>query len=207
MAKPFVRIATIQQSQPIVDKEGRPAPWLIRALNDAFSNLAEAINRIAEIPAIKAELEAAVQEAKDAAQAAQTAADNAQSAGDAQAKEASLVTSYVSATVPTPTADDAGDVTIAPHDRVYGDPTIDPTVSVDGGLVATGESPGSIVRIYYVDPERDGGAVTYQFTVDPDPPPVQGNDVHSVGAVQIPTTGTSEGKVIRPPGYVEVSPI
>lgn len=174
--------------------------WDIQA-----TKLEGVLNQILSIPLIidaLADLDAAIAAAEAAADNAQAAADNAQNAADSTTSEASLVNSYVSNfTPPVISADNTGLVTIANHDRVYGDSTLNPTVSVTGGNVATGQPSGAVVRIYYNQPSRAGGAVTYLYTVDPAPPPVQGGDTHSVGAVEIPAAGSVDGGWVRPPGY------
>lgn len=149
--------------------------------------------------------------AQAAAESAQTSADNAQAAADAaaagsgyNASEMSIVNSFPTGySPPLLTADDSGIVTIVSHQRQYGDPTLNPTVPVNGGAVATTAVAGEVVRIFYDDPARAGGAVTYQYTIDPAPFPVQGGDRHSVGAVVIPVTGTQNGGGVRPPGYAD----
>lgn len=118
--------------------------------------------------------------------------------------ESSLVNSYVEAAGTVISVDDLGDVTINAHTRVYGDSTLNPSVSVAGSTISTGETAGAVIRVYYVDPTRAGGTVTYQFTVDPDPVVPQTGDNHSVGAVTVPVTGTEDGAYLRPPGYISV---
>lgn len=167
--------------------------WDIQA-----TKLEGVLNQILSLPLIidaLADLDAAII-------AAQDAADNANAAADAVTSESSLVNSYVSNFVaPIISADNTGVVTIANHDRVYGDSVLDPTVAVTGNTVATGQAAGTIVRIYYNDPTRAGGAVTYLFTVDPASPPVQGGNTHVIGAVEIPAAGSVDGGYVRPPGY------
>jgi hypothetical protein len=149
--------------------------------------------------------------ALDAADAANTAAAVAtgaavlaQDAADATMAETSIVNSFISNfTAPIISAASTGIVTVATHDRVYGDSTLNPTVSVTGNTVATGQVNPALVRIFYDDPSRAGGVVTYQFTVDPATAPVQSGHRHSVGAVVIPAAGSSNGGYIRPPGFTE----
>lgn len=150
-------------------------------------------------------LEAAIAAADAAAANAQAAADNANAAAEATTSEQSIVNSYpANPTVPPLiSADSAGDVTISDHDRIYGDPTLNPTVSVDGGVVASGGTSGDVIRVYYNDPTRAGGAVTYLFTTNTTDTPVQGGDTHVVGAVTVPAAGSQSGNGVRPPGYVE----
>jgi hypothetical protein len=167
--------------------------WDIQA-----TKLEGVLNQILAIPLIidaLADLDAATQ-------AAQDAADNANAAADSVTSESSLVNSYVSNfTPPIISADNTGLVTIANHDRVYGDSTLNPTVAVVGSSISTGVPAGSVVRVYYNQPSRAGGVVTYLFTVDPADPPVQGGNTHSVGAIEIPAAGSVDGGWVRPPGY------
>ena len=196
-SKPFVRTSTLQQSQAIVDKDGRPAAWFVRLINDNNGNVTEAINQIAQLPAIQEallELDAATQAANAAAAAAQAAANGAQTSTDAQKREAALQGSYIEpdsvVTASTTT------ITIAGHTRKYADGT---SATVSGGNVpATGM--GDIDYVSYVDAARTGGAVTYAASTTP---PVQTGDTHVVGAVTIPTTGTADGGAgPRRPGFV-----
>lgn len=178
-----------------------------RYWDEAMTRLEDTLNAILQIP----ELQEAIEEAREAADNANAAAEQAQGAADtasnaalATARETSIVNSYVSNfTAPLLSVTFDGVVTIKPHDRVYGDTTLNPTVSVNGGSLNTSAAPGDTIRIFYDDPSRAGGAVTYQWTSDPTPPPVQGGDRHSVGVVKIPVEGSSNGNNIRPPGYVD----
>lgn len=146
---------------------------------------------------------AAAAAAQSAADTAQGAADAANAAADAATSESSIVASFpTNYTPPLIEAASTGDVTIANHDRQYGNTTLNPTVSVTGDTITTGGGTGDVIRVYYDDPTRAGGAVTYQFTVDPADPPVQGGDTHVVGAVTIPGVGSQAGNGVRPPGYV-----
>lgn len=140
--------------------------------------------------------------ANTAAAAANTAASTAQGAADSTAQETSLVNSFVTGfTAPLISGSSIGTITIANHTRQYGDTALNPSVAVTGGTILTGLVSPALVRVYYDDPTRAGGAVTYQYTVDPADPPIQGGDRHSVGAVTIPAVGSTDGGYIRPPGY------
>ena len=199
----IIRIPDFNQAQPIVDATGKPLAIFLRALNNAFRQLTTNANDVSAALAAAGIATAAAAAANAAATAANTAATDAQTQTAAQAKENSIVSSFVTnfAGATPVTASSTGTVTIANHDRQYGDPTLDPTVSVTGAAIATGATSGQTVRVYYVQPSRAGGAVTYLFTVDPADPPVQGGDTHSVGAVTIPGAGSSDGGWVRPPGY------
>lgn len=168
-----------------------------------------ALNEILSLPII----EAAVAAALAAAAAANTAADNAQEAADdaaaataAQRTENSLVNSGVIdiTTPPLISADSAGSITISNHKRKYGDPTLNPTVSVTGGVLATAFVAGDNVYVYYDDASRAGGAVTYQTSLN-SANAVQGGNRHSVGAVTIPGAGTDDGTYVPPPGVIPLN--
>ncbi len=168
-----------------------------RYWDSAMTEIEKTLNAILAIPLI----EDALADLDTAIAAADAAAASANAAAASVTAEQSIVTSYPSGV--TLTANSSGDVTINTHNRVYGDSSLNPTVSVTGAVLVTGAAPASVVRIYYNDPTRAGGAVTYLFTVDPAAPPVQGGNLHSVGAVTIPAAGTQGGNGVRPPGYVE----
>ena len=169
-----------------------------RYYDQAMSAIEKTLNEITAIPSIQAALETLDTVVADA----QSAIDNVNASADAIKLENSLVSSYVQNASAVLSADSTGLVTIAAHTRIYGDPSLNPSVSVAGGSLSTGAAAGSTVRVYYVDASRSGGSVTYLFTVDPASTPAQGNNNHSVGAVVIPSTGTNDGVDLGPPGYI-----
>lgn len=179
-----------------------------RYWDETLKQIEKTLNAILDIPSIQAAVsaaQAAAVTAQAAADTAQSIADDATSSAVATATEASLVNSYTNGfSGALVTANAAGNVTIKNHTRVYGDSSINPSRSVTGATISTSASPGDVVRVYYDDASRAGGAVSYQFTIDPALGPVQGGNRHSVGAVEIPMTGTVNGKTIRQPGYVEL---
>jgi len=193
-----IRIPNLQQSNPIVDREGRMTTEFARRLNDVLGQIVTLLNAIGAIPEIQSQLsqlDNATQAALDAAALAQAAADGAAATTDATKREQALVNSYIepdSVLTASPTL-----ITIAPHTRMYADGT---SASVNGGtVIATGS--GDTDYVSYVDPERDGGTVTYVVSTTP---PVQTGDTHVVGAVLVPAAGTSDGgSGPRRPGYVE----
>lgn len=93
------------------------------------------------------------------------------------------------------TAASGGSITIAAHERVYGDGT---RVSVNSGSVS-GFASGDVVNVYYADAARAGGAVTFAGTTSP---VAQAGDVHVIGAVTIPDVGqpTASGTAVTAPG-------
>lgn len=179
-----------------------------RYWDETLAQIEKTLNAILDIPAIQD----AVTAAQTAADTAQIAADTAQAAAStaqeqtiAQRSGTSLNNSYAAGyTGNLIEATSSGSIIIQDHTRVYGDTVLNPSVAVTGSTFASGASVGDVVRIYYDDPSRVGGAVVYQFTIDPATAPVQTGDRHVVGAVQIPSSGTGTGKGIRGPGYVEV---
>lgn len=171
-----------------------------RYWDETMFQIEKNINALISLPLI----EQAVLDAQAAANAAQTAADTATTAASASATEASLVNSFPSiAVAPILSVDSIGTIMVFAHQRVYGDSSINPTVSVSGATLVTGATSGQVVRVYYDDPTRAGGSVTYMWTVDPTAPPVQGSNRHSVGVVTVPGAGSSDGSGVKPPGYVE----
>jgi len=119
-------------------------------------------------------------------------------------QDRSVENSYVDDfTAPLISCDSSGNVTIANHDRVYGSPAINPTVAVTGGSLVTSASVGDVIDIYYKDPTRRGGAVTYLFYLNRASLVYQTGEIHSLGTVTVPSSGTANGSVIRPNGLIE----
>ena len=144
--------------------------------------------------------------AQGIATVASTAATSAQTTADTVTSDVSIVNSYIppsSFTAPLISITSAGVLTIANHSRVYENSSLNPTVSVTGAsTTVAGTSAGSVVRIYYSDPSRAGGVVSYQTTIDPANPPIQGGNIHCVGVVTVPASGSATGNVIKGPGFV-----
>jgi len=173
-----------------------------RYWDEAMNSIETTLNAILAIPAI----EAALVDLDVATQAALDAADIANAAAESTTAEQSIVTSFPTGfTPPLISADDTGLVTIANHIRRYGDPVLNPDVNITGGSFASGGASGDIIRVYYDDATRGDTTPTFLFTTDPTPPPVQGGSRHSVGAVEIPVSGTQDGEGVNPPGYVVVN--
>lgn len=207
MAIKRVNLAPLQQSMPIVDAQGRPTTVFLNFINGTIQSLKNSVNDLIDIENAVEAANAAATAANDAAAAAQSAANDAndaatgaQATADATSSEQSLINSgLINYTPPAIEASITGAVTIANHDRVYGNPTLDPTVSVTGDTVMSGFIGDDLVYIFYDDPSRAGGAVAYQMSLDSSDA-VQGGARHSVGSVVIPTIGTSEGIPVLPRG-------
>lgn len=190
-----IKLSRLVGTSPVVDKDGKPTLTFVRYWQSFAEQIERAINAIADIIGITDELDAAIKAAQQAADQAKSAADESAAATAATKREQALVNSYIEPdTVLTATATT---ITIAAHTRMYADGTSAP---VNGGTVGA-TAAGDTDYVSYVDPERDGGSVSYQISTTP---PVQTGDTHVVGAVAIPTTGTADGgSGPRRPGYVE----
>lgn len=186
-----LKLPPLNAQTPIVDAQGRPTPqfllfWqrFIKAIEDAFNGQAAALE--------------AAGIALDAAETANTAAETAQNAANSTAAATALSTSYVDGlTVQATDAGASATITISAHDRIY--PGSAP-VAVSGGAL-TGLAYDTAYWVYYVDPDRTGGAVTYLTSTTP-----VGNgssaDLHLVASQRTPVAAGSpvDGLPTLPPG-------
>lgn len=184
-----IKLDRLKRDVSIVDERGFPSFQFQRLWQAMVETVEEAIKALASATA-------AIQTAYDAAAAASEAASDANNAAAAVTASNALKDSYTDP-VNVLTATNDGAVTIAAHIRRYTDGT---SVAVNGGTVS-GYAAGDVVRPYYDDPTRSGGAVTYMSTTD-ETVAVQTGDRHTVGAVRIPapTSPPSSGTGTRPPG-------
>lgn len=161
------RLPRLHRQLSYFDRDGRPT----QQMQQHWQNFAERIEqRFTDIESLLAQIQ---QAQATAAQAVQTA-NTTQSAID-------LTNSYTNP-VGVLSASSSGAVTVSAHQRIYGDGT---SVSVNAGSVS-GFAPGQAVTVYYTDPARDGGAVTYLGTTNA---VSQTGDTHIVGQVTIPSVG------------------
>lgn len=177
------RLPRLQRQETYFEDTGRPTA----KMQLHWQRFAERIERrFDDIEAVLA-----------AVQAAQATAAAAVQTANATQAVISLTDSYTNP-VSILTASSDGTVTIAAHSRVYGNGT---SVSVNSGTV-TGQSGN--VTIYYVDPARAGGAVTYIGTTNP---VAQTGDTHVAGQVTIPAMGepATTGSGPAAPGYTPPS--
>ena len=137
------------------------------ATKTAFEKQAEQIGDLATIVARLEANERLTQEAKATADAA-------------DARE-SLANSYTNP-VSVLTASGDGTVTVAAHQRIYGNS--DPA-NLSAGSV-TGFAAGDYVSVYYSDAARDGVGITYQGTASPI---AQADPTHVIGQITIPQAG------------------
>lgn len=181
---------TLFASEAIVDDQGRPT----RRFQQIWQNTIEALvtvvtsqgGSISELQAIYAGINTAQSTASTAVQLGQTTERRRGHEG-----------SYTSPVAVLSAASD-GTVTIIAHQRFYLDDEENP-VSVDGGNV-TGFAPGDNVTVYYADPARAGGAVSYQGTTSA---VAQTGDTLVAGQVPIPEVGqpSQSGTSPTAPGW------
>jgi hypothetical protein len=200
MAIKPVNLSSRSATTPLVDPaSGRPTSEFVRWLNDTLAGIVYALNALLQIPQIIQ----ALADVNAATVAAQTAANNAQAAANTTTAATSLANSYP--TGATVTASDAGasaTVSISSHTRVYGDGT---SVSVASGSV-TGRPYSTLLYVYYDDPARAGGTVTYATSTTP---PAQTGNRHVVGSVTTPAAAGAPtgGRYVLPPGSGNISSI
>lgn len=188
----------LQRGVPMVDAQGRATMQFQTNFQAIIDSLQGQIDAITQAQAAADTAQAAANTAQAAAAAADTAASNAQGAADSANATAAITNSYVTGS--TITATDAGSdvtATISAHTRAYADGT---TVAVSGGNV-TGLSYTTDYYIYYDQPSRSGGAVTYQATTSAGTA-AQIGDRHLVGSVTTPAAAAppTGGKYVEPPG-------
>lgn len=183
--------------------DGKMAPEFLRALNAFKKAIEKEFGALEAADAALAVGQAAQSTASTALSTAVTAdgkADDAIAAVGGVASDSALVNSgTIGCTIVGTDAGASASVTVSGHTRAYGDGT---QVAVDGGGVS-GLDFSTQYWIYYLDPTRAGGAVTYQVTDDP-ATAIQTGDVHSVGSVSTPADGgaNTDGSPNPAPGNV-----
>lgn len=199
----------LSRGVPIVDKNGSPSSWfhsrdqkILEQIEAQFAAQQEQIDAIAAAQAAAAAANAAASAAQTAADSADAAATGAQGAAEAVAAASALQGSYVGGVSMSGT--DAGSnstVSISAHTRYYADNT---SVAVSGGSV-TGLAYSTTYFIYYDQPSRLGGAVTYAATTS-ETTAAQIGDRHLVGSVTTPAALAADtgGKYVRPPGVGDI---
>lgn len=195
---PSFKLPRLVPAAALVDAQGKPTGTFMQWWQQVVTRLEDAITRIVQLAGIQDQFYTALQQAQQAAQDAQDAADMAQATTNAAKREAALQGSYIEPdSVLTATPDT---ITIAAHTRYYADGT---NAAVSGGTVPT-TGPGDSDYVSYSDPTRGGGAVTFIASTSV---PVQTGDTHVVGAIVVPSTGSSTGgRGPLKPGYVSPTP-
>jgi len=182
------QLARIRTMFPIVGGDGKATQQFQQHFQSALEAIEATVNSIAKQVNDNTTLIARLQASEALSRAANDNADATQSA-------IGIANSYTDPTTVLTAASD-GTITIAAHDRVYGDGT---TVSVNGGT-NTDCASGDNATVYYVDAAREGGAVTYKATKSA---VAQTGDTHVVGQVLIPAGGEppATGSGPTAPGY------
>lgn len=191
----MLKLPRLPSDLQIVDPNGRPTVQFQTYWQQVIGQVENAVNGALDAIQAAGLAKQAAQQAQAAADQATVAADNASSAAGANAREQALVNSYImpaSVLSASPTQ-----ITVASHTRYYGDGT---SVSVTGAVLDATQA-GDVDYVSYSDPMRTGGAVDYVVSTTA---PTQGMDIHVVGAVIIPATGSATGgKGPLRPGFVE----
>jgi hypothetical protein len=127
-------------------------------------------------------------EAADGAVASQQVAPDSAAYINLQPTSAAIAVSFPLGLTITAAGD--GTITIGNHTRRYTDGHAD--VAVTGATVASGLGPGDFRAIYYDDPDRVGGAVTYGLDADDIDARVSPANPgrHYVGYVTVPAAGS-----------------
>ena len=181
-----VKLDRLQRQFPVVDKNGYPTGQF-HAFQQEFADTIEAafaldreqIGENGRILDLIANALGIARNALDTANAVQAAT--------------SLQNSYTDP-VAVLSATSGGAVTINAHDRVYADGS---RVAVSAGSLS-GFANGANVTVYYNDPAREGGAVTFIGSTSA---VAQVGATHIVGQVTIPAAGEPNA-----PGYGPAAP-
>lgn len=200
VAVEFERLAAQQR---LVNGDGTPSLSFTIYWQKVVEKLEQTLTDLTDTVAAIQAAQTAADNANAAAAAADLAATNAATATTELATADQLRTSYVDPTNII-TASDAGtDATIAigAHTRKY--PQTDGStvnVSVNAGNM-TGLAYSTQYFVYYDDPTRAGGAVTYVATTNSSTAAQVGSR-HLVGAVTTPAAlgAPTPGGTVRPPG-------
>lgn len=193
----LLRIPTFDARQEVVDSQRRFTPATLRSFNEAFRQVFTTVNQIAQLLGLTSQLQLAIAAANQAAAAAQAAADAANGVANDTRREAALVNSYIEPSRVLTATDTT--ITVASHTRFYADGT---SVAVNGETIPT-TGPGDVDYVFYDDPVRAGGTVTYLVDTTQ---PIQTGNRHVVGAVTVPGAGqppNDGGNGPRPPGEVQ----
>lgn len=200
----MARVPNMPNFIQIVGPKGTPNIQLQQWWNEAVKAIEESFVEIETVLGIAEAAETAAENAQTAADAAQTAADSAQTSAESATGVTLVVGSGVDAN-PLSASDAGSDatITVANHSRIYSNGT---TVAVTGASI-TGLAYSTKYYIYYDDPDRLGGAVSYQTTTSATTA-AQTGDRHLVGSITTPAAagGSVNGEYIPPPGIDRLTP-
>jgi hypothetical protein len=191
-----VSIQPLQQRLPAVNDDKTLAFPLHGAINRVIAALSDVTNFNADTLQLILSALAAngiIVQRLEAIEAAQQNADRAQALLNSYTDPTVIMSSRVN-------ANGTATITIANHNRIYADPT-KTSVPVTGGTL-TGLALETTYYVFYDDPSRTGGAVTYQYTTDNTVAAQTGNR-HSLGGVSTGRSGDTDptpGGGVSPPG-------
>ncbi|UZK69600.1 hypothetical protein OKW76_00475 [Sphingomonas sp. S1-29] len=185
-----LHIGTFLAGRAIVNPEnGHPTIEYLRQLNSIIQEIGKQTNANTELLAM---IELALEKAGIAILTAEEARDAAQ----AGVRDQNLTNSYVDPGTVLQCSDLT--LTVSPHERVYGDGT---RVAV-GGATLTVTQYATRYWVYYLDPTRAGGTVSYVATSNY-LEAAQSGDRHVIGEIITPADANApptDGDGIRPPG-------
>jgi hypothetical protein len=169
--------------QRIADQDGIADPHHIQTLNNAFANILVAINGLASN---EADLQSLVTQQQDILAQLVTINGlivdvNGKLTNAAIANSYTDPTSVLTATV----SGSAATIVIADHSRVYTDGM---KVAVTGATL-TGLAIDTTYYVFYSDPDRKGGTVSYQTTTD-QTAAAQIGGIHSCGSIYTDSMAT-----------------
>lgn len=176
------KLPRFDRSIPIITDKKTPSTTFHQWWQEAVKQLETAITGIQDALDAAGIAIAAAADAQAAADAADAAATAAQNAADGATGLTSVVNSGVDVN-PLSATDDGSSATIiiASHNRLYPDGS---SVAVSAESI-TGRAYSTEYWVYYDDPTRSGGSVTYMSTtIEADA--AQAGDRHLVGKITTP---------------------
>lgn len=193
-----LRLPTLPRGVRLIGEDGTATQQFSQWWQSLTRTIETQEGRQDELIAALVAVDEAIVEVNAATEVATTAAAAAQTAADDTTAQNNLTNSYPSANPLS--ASDAGanaTVTIAGHNRIYGDGT---SVAVTGGSL-TALAYSTEYFVYYDDATRAGGAVTFVSTTSPTTA-AQTGDRHLVGSVTTPAAAAppTTGEAVQPPG-------
>jgi hypothetical protein len=198
----LLTLMKLTANQPIVDPStGYPTSAFQRLQNDRATNETTIVNAIAtqvnDITAALDQAGIATTEAQAASATAQTAATGVATVTGQQALVWSFITNGVLTAHIDPNDTTKAVVSIGGHTRYYADGSM---VAVSAGTIS-GQAPSTTGYVYYSDPSRAGGNVTFHITSDT-AVAAQLGATHTIGAITTPALAApaTTGITVRAPG-------
>lgn len=182
------KLPKLDQNFAIVTEKLTPSTLFHHWWQEVVKRLETAITNIQDALTAAGIAQAAADAAQASADAAAASAATAQNAADGATGLVSVVNSGVDANPLTATDSGAGTtINIAAHNRLYPDGS---SVAVNSGVI-TPRAYSTEYWVYYDDPTRAGGAVTYQDTTT-EATAAQAGDRHLVGKITTPAAAAPD---------------